>query len=101
MTQLQTKKFTVEGALTEEHVEHDPAKIPAPFLTHAQIRDLQAEVLRLRLKRRNQREAIASLNRAMERKSYLLLRSNSDRNILNDDFESLRERYNQVRRGTK
>lgn len=104
LTEIQPKGETLTALQTKpetEHVERDPAKIPAPFLTHAQIRDLQAEVLKLRLKRRNQREAIANLNRAMERKSYLLLRSNADRSVLNDDFESLRERYNQVRRGTK
>ena len=102
MTEIQPKGETLTALQTkptdaDEHIERDPAKIPAPFLTHAQIRDLQAEVIKLRLKRRNQREAIANLNRAMERKSYLLLRSNADRNVLNDDFESLRERYNQIK----
>lgn len=83
---------------TEGRVEKDLAKVPAPWLTHAQIRELQAEVLKLRLKRRNQRAAIADLNRAMERKSYLLLRSNADRNVLSNDFESLRERLRQEKK---
>lgn len=90
MTQLATKPET-------EHLEHDPAKIPAPFLTHSQIRDLQAEVLKLRLKRRHQREAIAQLNRAHERHLYLLSRSNADRNVLSDEYNELVARYQQLK----
>lgn len=91
MTQLQTKPEPAE------RIEHDPAKIPAPFLTHSQIRDLQAEVMRLRLKRRHQREAIASLSRAHERHLYLLMRSNADRSVLHDEYEAMKAKYVQIR----
>lgn len=80
------------------HPVHDPAKIPANLLVHEQVKALQAEVLRLRQKNANRKQALRDLNAAMERKSYHLGNMRRERFIMFDELDETQARLRQLRK---
>jgi len=80
------------------HPVHDPAKIPANLLVHEQVKALQAEVLRLRQKNANRKQALRDLNAAMERKSHRLGVVQIERSVMLDDLEDAYAKIRQLRK---
>lgn len=80
------------------HEVKDPAKIPAHLLSTEQSASLQREVLRLRQKNSQRKQALRDLNAAMERKSHRLEVQNIERNVMADELEEAYAKIRQLRR---
>ena len=78
------------------HTVHDPARIPATNLSIQEVRALQEEVLCLRQKNRQRKQALRDLNAAIERKAYRLTLNNIERNALLDVYEETVQKLRQV-----
>lgn len=86
------------GGDKKMHEVKDPAKIPAHLLSTEQSASLQREVLRLRQKNSQRKQALRDLNAAMERKSHRLEVQNSERNVMADELEEAYAKIRQLRR---
>ena len=86
------------GGDGQMHPVHDPAKIPASLLVHEQVKALQAEVLRLRQKNANRKQALRDLNAAMERKSHHLSVVQIERSVMIDNLEDAYAKIRQLRK---
>lgn len=80
--------WTELGGDGKSHPVHDPAKIPSHLLVNEQVKQLQAEVIRLRQKSRARREALRDSNRALERYQRLAQVRLDDRNGLLEALDS-------------
>jgi hypothetical protein len=76
---------------------HDPARIPSHLLTNEQVKQLQAETLRLRNKNQQRKRALRDLSFAMERRSGLLQRLRADNHDLTESNEDMFARWCQLR----
>ena len=91
-------KWSEVGGDGAMHPVHDPARIPAIHLSTEEVRTLQKEVLRLRQKNRQRKQALRDLNAAMERKSHRLTLNNIERNALLDEYEDVLQKLRQIKR---
>ena len=80
------------------HVVHDVARIPAQHLSTEEVRVLQKEVLRLRQKNIQRKQALRDLNAAMERKAHRLTLNNIERNALLDEYEETLQKLRQTKK---
>lgn len=80
------------------HVVRDPARIPAIHLSAEEVRTLQKEVLRLRQKNRQRKQALRDLNAAMERKAHRLAVNNIERNALLDEYEEALQKVRELKK---
>ena len=80
------------------HVAHDVARIPAQHLSTEEVRVLQKEVLRLRQKNRQRKQALRDLNAAMERKAHRLAVNNIERNALLDEYEEALQKVRELKK---
>lgn len=98
MTLATRETWSELGGDGKMHVVHDPARIPAHLLTNEQTRALQQEVVRLRQKNSQRKQALRDLNAAMERKAHRLNVNNIERNALLDEYEEALQRIRQMRK---